>query len=298
MASRTVKNQNPGYELGELRMMCRVARVGALAVLGILLAGTAWAQNDQNNESRPSLRQPAQGDAAKDQKAPPAPTPEDVDYQAVLDARNGEPAKMVELGEAFVAKYPMSAHELAIYSLLAPAYMVMNQVDKMVDVGNKALQMDPDDVDILPILAWAVPRRANGQTPEGLQQLQKAQAWAHHGIELLSALAKPDGLDQATFDAAKNEKLSMCHDGLGVVDVKTGKYDDAMAELTQAMQLENGTDPVDYLLLGVAQASTSHFADAIASFTKCATDGPVQTQCKNGLDDAKKKAAKNVEAPK
>ena len=279
-------------------MKWHVARVGALAVLGILVAGMAWAQNDQNNEPRPSLKQPAQGDTAKDQKAAPAPTPEDVDYQAVVDARSGDPAKMVELGEAFVAKYPTSAHELAVYSLLTPAYMVTNQVDKMVDIGGKALQMDPDDVDVLPILAWAVPRRANGQTPEGLQQLQKAQGWAQHGIELLNALAKPDGLDQAAFDAAKNEKLSMCHDGLGVVDIKTGKYDDAIAELTQSMQLGNETDPVDYLLLGVAQESTSHFAEAIASFTKCATDGPVQTQCKNGLDDTKKKAAKNADAPK
>lgn len=280
-------------------MKCRVARVGALAVLGILLAGMAWAQNDQNNESRPSLKQPTPGEPAKDQKAPAAATPEDDAYQAIIyDARNGDPANMVELGEAFIAKYPTSAHELAVYSLLIPAYMETNQVDKMLDVGGKALQMDPGDVDVLPVLAWAVPRRANGQTPEGLQQLQKAQAWARHGIELLNALAKPDGLDEATFDAAKNEKLSMCHDGLGVVDVKTGKYDDAIAELTQAMQLGNETDPVDYLLLGLAQESTSHFADAIASFTKCATNGPVQTQCKNGIDDTKKKAAKNVEAPK
>jgi hypothetical protein len=37
-------------------MKYRVARVGALAVLGILLAGMAWAQNDPNNESRPSLK--------------------------------------------------------------------------------------------------------------------------------------------------------------------------------------------------------------------------------------------------
>jgi tetratricopeptide (TPR) repeat protein len=77
------------------------------------------------------------------------------------------------------------------------------------------------------------------------------------------------------------------------VDLKTGKFDDAIAELTQAIQLGHETDPVDYLLLGVAQESTSHFDEAIASFSKCATDGPVQTQCKNAIDDTKKKAAAN-----
>ena len=280
-------------------MKLRVAKVGLSAVLGILLAGAAWAQNDQNNnEARPSLKQPAPGQTTNDQKAAPAPSPEDVDYQAVYAARTGNPADVVQLGEAFVAKYPSSMHLLTVYSLLTPAYMETNQIDKMLDAGGKALQIDPDDVDVLPVLAWAVPRRVNGQTPEGTQQLQKAQAWARHGIELLNVLAKPEGLDDATFAAVKNEKLSMCHDGLGVVDIKTGKFDDAIAELNQGMQLGNETDPVDYLLLGIAQEATNHFDDAIASFTKCSTTGPVQTQCKSGIDDAKKKAAGNVAAPK
>jgi tetratricopeptide (TPR) repeat protein len=274
-----------------------VGKIGALAALGILLAGMAWAQNDQGNESRPSLKQPAPGQTANDQKAP-ATTPEDDAYQAVYAARTGDPANVVQLGEAFVVKYPASVHLLAVYSLLTPAYMETNQVDKMVDAGSKALQIDPDDVDVLPVLAWAVPRRLNPQAPDGLQQLQKAQAWGRHGIELLNALAKPEGLDDATFAAVKNEKLSMCHDGLGVVDIKTGKYADAIAELTQAMQLGTESDPVDYLLLGVAQEATSHFDEAIASFTKCATAGPVQAQCKNGIDDTKKKAAANAAAPK
>lgn len=276
-------------------------KLGALAILGFLLAGTAWAQNDQ--EQRPSLKQTAPGQTAndqnaqKDQNAQPAPNPEDVDYQAIFNARTGDPAKVIEMGEAFTTKYPASAHQLAVYSLLTPAYMETNQVDKMVDTGSKALQIDPDDVDVLAVLAWAVPRRINAQTPDGLQQLQKAQVWAQHGIELLNSLVKPDGLDDAAFQTAKNEKLSMCHDGLGVVDLKTGKFDAAITEITQAMQLGAESDPVDDLLLGVAQEATNHYDEAIASFTKCSTAGPVQTQCKNGIDDTKKKEAKAADAP-
>ena len=66
-----------------------------------------------------------------------------------------------------MAKYPDSKYKVAVYSLLTTAYMGTNQIDKMVDAGGKVLQIDPDDVDILPILAWAVPRRFNGQTAEG-----------------------------------------------------------------------------------------------------------------------------------
>jgi tetratricopeptide (TPR) repeat protein len=277
-------------------MTYRMATVGAIAVLAISLCGMAWAQNGQNDESRPSLRQQP-GQTAKDDQKPPAPSPEDDAYQAILSVQN-DPANVIPLGEAFTTKYPASMHLLAVYSILTPAYLETNQFDKMNDAGAKALQLDADDVDVLPILAFAVPRRANAKMPEGLEQLQKAQTWARHGIELLDAMTKPDGADDAAFQAAKNEKLSMCHDGLGVVDLKTGKFDDAITELKQSMQLGSEPDPVDYLLLGIAQESTNHFDEAVASFTKCAAAGPVQTQCKAGIDETKKKATKDADALK
>src|SRR5579883_2814796 len=105
-------------------------------------------------------------------------------------------------------------------------------------------------------------------------------------------------MDDEAFNKAKNEKLAMCHDGLGVAEVKTGKYDDAIAELNQSVQLSSTPDPVDYYLLGVANQVTSHFTDAEDSFTKCSTNGPLQAQCKAGLDETKKKSQNSLEAPK
>ena len=89
----------------------------------------------------------------------------------------------------------------------------------------------------------------------------------------------------------------MCHDGLGVVAVKTGKYDEAVTELTQAMQMSEEPDLVDNYLLGIAEVNTSHFTDAIANFTKCSASGPMQTQCKGQLDATKKKSQNSLEAP-
>ena len=79
-------------------------------------------------------------------------------------------------------------------------------------------------------------------------------------------MPKPAEMDDAAFSKAKNDKLAMCHDGLGVAAVKTGKFDEAIAELTQSMQLSSTPDPVDYYLLGVADEQASHFTDAIAAF--------------------------------
>jgi tetratricopeptide (TPR) repeat protein len=160
------------------------------------------------------------------------------------------------------------------------------------------VEINPDNIDVLPLLAWAIPRRITTQTPDGAQQLAKAQDYAKHGIQLLTTMPKPEEMDDAAFTKAKNEKLAMCHDGIGVAEVKTGKYDDAINELNQSVALSATPDPVDFYLLGVANQVTSHFTDSIAAFTKCSAEGPLQTQCKAGLDEVKKKSENSLEAPK
>ncbi len=130
-------------------------------------------------------------------------------------------------------------------------------------------------------------------------QLAKAETYAHHGIELLNATVKPAGMDDAAFNSAKNEKLSMCYSGLGTADVKTGKYDSAAMELDQAVTLVPMPDSVDLYLLGLADEMSNHFTKSIAAFTKCAADpqGPMLNACKSGIDEAKKKASNSIEAP-
>ena len=275
-----------------------IVRVGALVLLSFFLVAVAGAQKnkkdqkDQKQQGGSSLDQTKPGDNAAANKD------EVKAYKEVYDARGGDPAHLVEVGEAFLAKYPMSVYAGAVYSELASAYLSTNQADKMVAAGSKAVEINPDNVDVLPLLAWAIPRRVTGQTPDAAQQLAKAQDYAKHGIQLLTTMPKPEEMDDAAFTKAKNEKLAMCHDGIGVAEVKTGKYDDAIAELNQSVELSATPDPVDFYLLGVANQLTSHFTDAIASFTKCSTAGPLQTQCKAGLEDVKKKSQNSLEAPK
>jgi tetratricopeptide (TPR) repeat protein len=259
------------------------AKAGALALAGLFLAGTGWAQQ------APTLNQPKPG-----QKGGPTVTKAENDaYKAIYNARSGDPMHVIELGEAFVAKFPMSYYTGPVYAVLTGNYLNTGQTDKMIDAGTKALAIDPDNIDVLPILAWAIPRRAQGNSPD----LQKAQQYAHHGLDLIAALQKPDKMSDSDFQKNKNESSSMCHDGLGVAAVKTGKYDDAVNELKQAIMLADMPDPVDFYLLAVADENTSHFTDATANFTKCAAAGPMQAQCKAGIDDVKKKSQNSLEAP-
>jgi hypothetical protein len=185
----------------------------------------------------------------------------------------------------------MSQYLGGVYGVLTTAYYTTGNTDKMFAAGAKALELNPDNVDVLALLAMAIPRRVKSNTPDGPQQLQKAEVYAHHAIELIPNLPKPATVDDATFEKAKNEKLSLCHSGLGLLDIDHQKFEDARTELTQAVQLAATPDPVDYYLLGNADSQASYLNGAVAAYGKCAETGPLVNACKARVDAVKKDIA-------
>ena len=219
---------------------------------------------------------------------------EETAYKAFLAAQNSDPATRIQLGENFVAKFPTSHYLPSIYTVLTSSYFATGDADKMFAAGGIAIQLDPENVDVMSLLAMAIPRRVKATTPDGAQQLQAAETYAHRAIEIIPAMTKPATVDDAAFEKAKNDKLALAHSGLGLIDIDHQKYDDAKTELTQAVQLASSPDPVDYYLLGNADMQGSYYKDAVAAYEKCAASGPLVTQCKTRAESAKHDAETKV----
>jgi tetratricopeptide (TPR) repeat protein len=228
--------------------------------------------------------------------APQANPQEEAAYKAFFDARSSDPQKQILLGEDFVKKYPASKYLGVVYAALAADYLTTGDEDKMFSSAQKAIDTDPDNVDALALMTWAGARRVNASAPDAAEKFAKLENYGHHAITLIAAMTKPAAMDDATFNAARNDKLAMCHSGLGLMDYVRQRYPDAVTELTQAVQLSNTPDEVDYFILGRADENTSHFDDAIAAFGKCVdVGGRLAPNCKAGIDDAKKRALTSAE---
>jgi tetratricopeptide (TPR) repeat protein len=250
-----------------------VAFVMALA-LAASVATPASAQDDKDKD--------------KNEKKEKVDKKEEAAYKKVLEAQGADPAMQIAAGEDFVSKYPMSRYTGGVYGMLTSAYFNSGQTDKMFAAGSKALELDPNNVDVLSLLAMAIPRRVKANTPDGPQQLAKAETYAKHAIDLIPTMTKPDAMDDATFEKVKNDKLSLCHSGLGLLDLDHEKYSDARTELTQAVQLASSPDPVDYYLLGNASDKDGFLHGAMSAYEKCAASGPLTAACKQRSDAVKK----------
>ncbi len=278
------------------------------ALLALALVSVGWTAPGQGSGQQQAQTppkppgQPAQpGQAAPAQPEAPAPPvnkAEEDAYKTLFETK-GNAERKIQLGEDFLKKFPQSRYVENVYSQLTAAYLAAGQMDKMFAAGEKAIELRPDDVDVLSLLAWVMPRRIGASTLDADQKLDKAGKYGKQAITLLVALPKPAPLTDEDFTRAKNEKLSMCHSGLGVTYFHRQRYADSAAELEQATKLSTTPDPTDYYVLGLAYMNTRRYGDAAGAFGQCAAvPSPLQDPCKQDLANAKKLAGTQLAPPK
>jgi tetratricopeptide (TPR) repeat protein len=284
---------------------------GALTVFLLCRATSAGAQSVQQSQpggqsqsTQPTQQQPP-GD--KDKQANPAPlsmdnappSPEE-DSASKTVQQTADANKRIQLAEEFLQKYPQSRYRAGIYQALVSAYFATQQVPKMLEAGEKEVELNPNDAPVLAVMGQALARTYNAKAPDAAKQLDKAELYSKRAIEITPTLSKPENLTDEAFTNAKNDTLVMAHSGLGLVYIRRGKYSEAIPELEQSVKVDShpDPDPVNYYLLGVADKQTSHFDAAAAAFSKCATvQSSLQATCKSGAEDAKKQGSTQLSAP-
>jgi len=285
----------------------------ALIISGLLLAscGMAAGQGSQGSQSGQSQPPAQSSDKPKapdvtplslDSAAPPpVSAEEDAAFKSFQAVPMNDVKQKIQVGEAFLQKYPETRYKSAVYAPLAFACLQDGQVQKMEEYGEKEIALVPNDVSTLALLGQTLPRSIHSGTPqaEASQLLTKAEQYSKQAIEITPTIPKPANMTDEAFAAAKNRNLAMAHSGLGLVYIRRGKNAEAITELDEAVKVDPNPDPVNYYLLGMANKSTSHFDDAVTAFNKCAAIvGPMQNACKTQADDTKKKSSTELSAPK
>lgn len=257
-------------------------------------------QQQGTQDQKPSLQNPTPQKPAA--PAAPAVDPkEEASYKAFLALRPTAPDAydaQIQAGEDFVKTYPQSRYLVTVYSRLTNAYFERQKIDKMYVAADKTLQLNPNDVTVLTLVGWVIPR-GNPTVPGFADQLAKAEQYEKHALEILATLPKPVELTDEQFATTKASAVSQAHSGLGLVYFREGKDSDSVGELTQATQGNPQPDPTDLFILGVEDEKLSKFSDAQKSFEGCAQiASQLQDRCKQGVAEAKTKAAGQPQPPK
>jgi tetratricopeptide (TPR) repeat protein len=210
-------------------------------------------------------------------------------YKAFYTANQQDADTRITLGEAFIVKFPSSRYDESVYAGLVQAYYAKQDWKNFYGNADKALALNPDDVGVLAIVGWMIPHAYNPDDPDALKNLDKAETYEKHAIEVVGTLVKPATMTDDQFAAMKTERLTLAHSGLGLVYFRRQDFDNAVKELQQATQGAASPDPTDFYVLAVSLQRLNRQSDAGDAFNSCAQiAGPLQDRCKQGADAAKK----------
>lgn len=214
------------------------------------------------------------------------------DYKAFYN-ENQEPARKIQLGQAFLQKYPKSTLAEAVDRGLIGAYIAREDWPDVYRVADNALALKPDDVDVLTTVGWVIPHEYRPEDPDADQLLSKAETYEKHAIEILPTMPKPEGLTDAQFATLKHAKSCQAHSALGLVYFRREQYESSARELQQSVDNTPNADPTDLYVLGIDLENLKRTGEAADVFGRCAAiEGSLRDRCKENADRMKKLASR------
>jgi tetratricopeptide (TPR) repeat protein len=199
--------------------------------------------------------------------------------------------KKIKLGNAFLAKYPADRYSEAVYEELAQTYYNKKDLANFYNYSDKGLQLFPDDVHMLALSGWVIPRAFTPDEPDADKKLEKAESQERHALEVIGKMEKPASFTDEQFTQFKTGESAVAHSGLGVVYFRREKYDESAKELQAAIPGEANPDQTDFMILGADLENLGQFREAADAFNRCAQiTGGMQDRCKQYAADATKRA--------
>ncbi len=216
-------------------------------------------------------------------------------YQAFL--KEQDPSRKIQLGNNFLLSYPKSPLDERVDSGLMEVYRAQQDWKDTYRLADKALALQPDDVDVLTVVGWTIPHVYDPSDPDADQQLNKAETYSKHAIEVLAKIPKPPDMTDAQFAASKAKRTIQAHSALGLVYFRRDDYENSAKELQLATKDNPTPDPTDLFVLGADLQNLSRFGEAADAFGACGQiASSLQNQCKQNADATRRQA--DVAKPK
>ena len=175
------------------------------------------------------------------------------------------------------------------------SYQQKNDFEMMLLYGEKTLELDPDNIDTLASLSYAIPARTGEFDLDKDEKLAKAEDFAKRALLAIPTLENPS--PDVTADEwliLKKDFMSQVHDSLGLVALKRKDYQAAEKSLRQSLQVASQQGASTFYHLASALQEQGKNDEALAMADKSIAAGGVMSG--SGQDLAKVLKAQIIKA--
>lgn len=207
-----------------------------LVAIVITFAGIASGQQ--------ATAQPQTQAAAPAQTQPAAPPPQQkkeikdpAEYNAYVGAvQQKDAAAKISGLEAFLAQYPNSVMKEDALELLMVSYQQTNNQAKMLEAAQRILQVNPNNLRALALLAYIKRAQAEAGGPDAQKNLTDGAQYADRGLQALQTASKPDGTSDADFAKMKTQMSAIFNGTSGMAALQAKNYPVAQQRLRAAVE--------------------------------------------------------------
>jgi tetratricopeptide (TPR) repeat protein len=180
-----------------------------------------------------------------------------------------DPAALMAKVDAFVAKFADSEFKGWAYTHAAEAAERKNDGPKVIIYSDLAIEADPKAYHPMLMEAAELARSTRENDLDKDEKLGKAEKLAKQAMEIAPSAVKPNPqITDAQWDEVKKEFVGDAHRDLGMIATVRKKYDVAIAEFKQAVEIPQQPDPPTYIRLAAAYTDNKQPDEALAVLAK------------------------------
>jgi len=240
----------------------------AAIILGMLaVAALVAAQQPAPTQQKGAPGASQQGAAAPPQgKRPPqAKTQPEFDAYNAAVANQKDPAAMEKAADDFAAKFPDSELRVLLYKAAMRSYQNANNGDKMSEMAQNVMKIDPDDPEALLAVSEVIAERTRDTDLDKDQRYAQATKDAQRALETVDTdVPIPANTPQSQIDAYKGLLRSSAYSVLGTIEYSQEKYADAEGYFRKSIDAyPSQPDPVVVLRLALALDKQARYPDAL-----------------------------------
>jgi tetratricopeptide (TPR) repeat protein len=208
------------------------------------------------------------------------------ELNTVLDiVQTSDPKNIVTLCSEFRKQFPNSEFSGHVYRMEMHAFEALNDYQKLVEAGRKALEVNSHDVDALLTLANTIPNGISDLSAESTALLEKAQAYARQALDEISELKATRGVSLDKWRKLTGRMRSSAREALGFIAFKRGRYAESVAELEKSIRFNPEAGGAVFFRLGVAYLYDGKPLEAQVVLERSCQLGPelIRTKAKQQL---------------
>jgi tetratricopeptide (TPR) repeat protein len=204
-----------------------------------------------------------------------------------------DPAEQIQAVDELLQKFKDTEYKAIVLGIQASAAFQMNDRDKVIVYGEKALEANPQNYQVMVMMAQALAQGTREFDLDREEKLARVEKLATDAIAVLDVAQKPN--PQVTDEQWTQEVTNFKADAtvaLGMADAARKSFDDAITHFQAALVLR--PDQVTTLRLAQAYNNAGKYPDALKLADEVLADSQLNPALRPFAEQEKAKAEKGA----